>query len=70
MAVIRDIGYWIWSNEVGKWFGESGYVDALEEARVHSHADAARILAAGNAGIPVGRVMREYAIPVNAWNGR
>lgn len=70
--VLRAIGYWIWSNEHGAWWGENerGYTDCLELAGVYSHADAQRILAGANIGIENGRVMKEFAIPVNAWNGR
>lgn len=69
---MRAIGYWIWSNEHGKWWGENhhGYTDCLELAGVYSHADAAAILEKANIGIATGRVMKEYAIPVNAWDGR
>lgn len=70
--VLRAIGYWIWSNEHGKWWaaGKRGYTDCLETAGIFTHADAASILASANVGIPKGRIMKEYAIPVNAWNGR
>lgn len=72
MAVIRDIGYWIWSNEHGKWWrpDSNGYTDCLEEAGIYSHVETQQILTGANIGIPKGRVMKEYAIPVNAWNGR